>query len=74
MARPFRGKRKMVPLRFFEGDYERLRAKIVQDHLTFQGLVETLTLAYLKGNKEIMKLVATAASEASEKEASLFNI
>jgi hypothetical protein len=60
-------KRKQCPIRLWEDDYNKVKAKIVQDKLTFQKLAEVLFKAYLDGNKEILKLVEKYSDQKSEK-------
>jgi hypothetical protein len=55
------------PIRLYKDQYQRVRAKASEDNISFQKLGEVLFGAYLKGNKEIMKLVEKHASEKSTK-------
>ena len=49
--------KKQVPLRMFGEEWDRLKARLVIDKLSYQKLGDILFRAYVDGNKEIMKLV-----------------
>ncbi len=56
-------KRQQCPIRLHEDVYERVKAKTVLDKVTFQKLIEIVLRAYLKDNKEIMRLVKKYSDE-----------
>lgn len=56
-------KRQQCPIRLPEDVYEKVRAKNTLDKVTFQKFVEICTHAYLKGNKEITRLVNKYSDE-----------
>lgn len=62
-----RTNRVQTPIRLYESDYKRIKDKVVQDKLTFQKLVEVLLLEYVKGNKEMQKIVNKFADENNAK-------
>ena len=45
------------PVRIYSDDWEKLKVKTKSDGISFQKLTEVLFKAYLKKNKEIMRLV-----------------
>lgn len=55
------------PIRLYESDYKKIKEKAVLDRLNFQKIAELLLLEYLKGNKEIQKVVTKYAEERSTK-------
>jgi hypothetical protein len=55
--------KKQTPLRLYPDQIINIKAKIVEDKITFQKLGEILFGAYLKNNKEIMRLVKKYADE-----------
>jgi hypothetical protein len=44
----FRPERKLVPLRFVKADYDKVKLKLEEDHLTFQKVMEVLFLRISK--------------------------
>lgn len=55
------------PIRLPKSDYDKVRAKAIQDRIKFQKLVEVLLLAYVKNNKEIDRLVQKYVQEKKAK-------
>lgn len=49
--------KKQCPIRFPKDEFERIREKASNDGLSYQQLGEVLFGAYLKSNKEIVRLV-----------------
>ena len=59
--------KKQTPIRLYPDQIEKIKAKTVQDGITFQKLAEVLFTAYLKGNKEINRLVEQFADDKKNK-------
>jgi len=55
--------KKQCPIRLYPDQIKKIKAKVMQDKLTFQKLAEILFSAYLKDNKEIKRLVQRHADE-----------
>lgn len=55
------------PIRLYKDQYDKIKAKMVDDKLSFQKLSEILFTAYLKNNKEVMRLVRKYVDEKDEK-------
>jgi len=55
--------KKQCPIRLYPDNYDRIKIKVAQDQITFQKLGEIVFDAYLKNNKEIMRLVRKYADE-----------
>ena len=49
--------KKQCQLRFHADTYEKIREKAEHDNLNFQQLGDVLFMAYLKDNREIMRLI-----------------
>ena len=47
----------LCPIRLDKNDYAKLKIKCHEHRIAYQKLVEVLVLHFLKGNKEIIKLV-----------------
>ena len=56
-------KKKLIPFRLWEGDIEKLKAKIVIDKTNMQKVLELLVKMYLEDGEEIMKRVKTISKE-----------
>ncbi len=63
----FRPERKLVPLRFVKADYDKVKLKLEEDHLTFQKVMEVLFLGYLNNNKHIRELVMKHSGPINDK-------
>jgi len=59
--------KKQAPLRFMPDDWKKIKAKMVVDKITYQKLGEILFKAYMRNNKEIMKLVLKYADDKENK-------
>jgi len=59
--------RKQVPVRVWQDDWIKIQAKLKEDKLTYQKLVEVLLRAYIKDNKDVKKLVKRFSSEKLER-------
>lgn len=55
--------KKQCQIRLYPEQIDKIKAKVVQDKITFQKLAEILFGAYLKGNKEINRLVQKYADD-----------
>ena len=55
--------KKQCPIRLYPEQIKKVKAKVAQDKITFQKLVEICVNAYLKDNKEIKRLVKRHADE-----------
>jgi len=51
------------PVRIYRDTWEKLKVKTDTDGLSFQKLTEILLQAYLKGNKEVTRLVTSFAEK-----------
>lgn len=59
--------RVLVPIRLPKIDYDKCKIKVVEDHLTFQKIMEVLFFGYMKDNKHIREIVMKYASESQDK-------
>jgi len=59
--------KKQVILRLYPEDIPKIYEKAKNDGLSFQKVAEVLFRAYLRGNKEIMKLIAKRVEELGNK-------
>jgi len=50
-------------IRLYEDTYKKVKAKVIEDKITVQILGELLYNAYLKNNKEVMRLVRKRSDE-----------
>ena len=55
------------PVRLYKDQYKKIKAKVIEDQITFQKLAEVLFNAYLKNNKEIARLVQKYGDEKNSK-------
>mgnify|MGYP006921281378 CR=1 FL=1 len=65
--RGYKPARILCPIRLPKDDLDKVKAKVIQDQLTFQKLVEILLNAYVKGNKAIADIVAPFADAKNAK-------
>lgn len=59
--------KKQCPLRFHEDIYKKIREKAETDGLNYQQLGDLLFGAYMKNNKEVMRLVRRFADDQKNK-------
>lgn len=65
--RGYKPERVLCPVRLPKADYDAIKAKVMEDHLTFQKLLELLLLAYLKDDKYIKDLVKVHSDVKNDK-------
>lgn len=63
----FKSDRALVPIRLPKTEYNKCKIKVVEDHLTFQKVMEVLFYAYMKDNKHVREMVLKYAGEAQDK-------
>jgi hypothetical protein len=62
-VRKIKKDKSLCPVRLDKTDYTRLKLKSHEYGLTFQKLVEVFVLQFLKGNKDLTKIVEKYAEE-----------
>lgn len=60
-------KKKQCPIRLWEDDYQKVKAKTVLDKTNFQKVGEILFKLYLENNKEVMRAIQKYVDEKSAK-------
>ena len=65
--------KKQCQIRFYPDEFERIQLKAKEDGLNYQQLGELLFGAYLKSNKEVMRLVKRFVMSKKDKTPSRFD-